>query len=204
VFLIIILPPFFILFIVVVIILLLRISRVKANSKLSGLTRGGKREANARVHAKHQRAGELHEGAGGQLTLKQAKVRAGLLPVIQQRTSESKTLRWQLLHEDPDALAELRRLHQTGVDLFHADPERHAVWADATSSSMLQHWERLRADPQLLDEWRRLHQTGVDLLHANPVRHAAWLDNYMEATWRNNDWILRRTNTWYKVINEEE
>jgi hypothetical protein len=121
-FLIIILPPFFIFFIVVVIILLLRKGKVTKNSKDSGLTSDGKREANARLLAKHQFADELREGAGGLLTREQAEVQAGINQVIQRRTSESTSLHWQFLRENPDAFAEFRRVHQTGVDQFHADP----------------------------------------------------------------------------------
>jgi hypothetical protein len=147
----------------------------------SGLSRDAKRAAsrksNASTRVKHKRAEELVKGAG--VAREQAEAQVGLDRVTQQRNRDSTTRHWQKLRDNSDALAEFRLLQQTGVDQFHADPERHSAWADACH----QHWERLRADP---------------------VRYQQWMDSYMEATWRCNDWLLRRTNTWYKVINEEE
>jgi hypothetical protein len=62
-----------------------------ANAQVSGLTRGAKRKADAKVHAKHNLADEIFRGAGGLLTRVQAEQQAGFMPVIQQRTRESTT-----------------------------------------------------------------------------------------------------------------
>ena len=81
---------------------------------------------------------------------------------------------WEMRKEDPVAFDLWKKLHQAGVDAFHADAEKHAEWVE-----------------KLNEVWRKRKN--------DPVAFERWHEALMNATWRNNDWILNRTNSWYKV-----
>ena len=88
------------------------------------------------------------------------------------------TSAWRLRKADPDAFNAWKVAHEEGVRLFHSDSEKHAAWLEALRSASLETWRKRKADP---------------------VLYKRWLDALLDATWRNNNWIVNRSNSWYKV-----
>jgi hypothetical protein len=104
--------------------------------------------------------------------------RAGYNLLLGEKKSRDTTTFWLELDDNPEDRAAFVALIQIGKAEMHDDPDRHDEWL----ANVNEVWKTCKADP---------------------VAYAAWHTEFMNATWRNNDHVLNRENSWYKVSMSE-